>query len=390
MRYFTSLLLLAAAVYAVDTGKISGRVYDNQTNRPVENVNVYIAKSTIGASSNENGEFKIINIPTGRYTLVLSHLSYQNQQVLVEIKKNTELNYTFELEPKPIELPEIGVADEADDEWADNMEIFREALLGTTWFADGCEILNPYYISFEESEDGVLFANCDVPIIIENRSLGYTITYILKHFEHQFETTKYSGLPYFEEMESEYEEDNENWKWSRLEAYMGSLRHFLRAISDYYDYSEKADAKLKINIDFEDETEEGYKFTYDDETFLKKHGFDVYINKLLSATYGRRYVSEPFYIASAVTESNRPNELLFTGGDRVEIVYFKEYHDLVYEPQVSFIQFHADSVYFDKRGRYHDEFMLEKNGYMFKQRLAEMLPFEYEPSDSLIFNTDFR
>lgn len=50
----------------------------------------------------------------------------------------------------------------------------------------------------------------------------------------------------------------------------------------------------------------------------------------------------------------------------------------------------TDSVYFYKMGRYHDEFMVQKFGYMAKQRLAEMLPFEYEPSDSVLINTDFR
>lgn len=373
MKYLLLLIFLLLVSFAGDHGKITGIIYDSQSKRPIENVNVFIARSTIGASSDSKGKFVINYVPPGRYTLILSHLSFQNQEILVDIRDDTELNYTFVLDPKLIQLPEVGITDEADDEWRDNMEIFRDALLGTSWFADGCEIMNPYYISFEENEDGKLFASSDVPIEIENRSLGYFIKYFLDHFEYHFDTTRYAGYPYFEEMSSELSEDSLIWNENRLEAYMGSLRHFLRALNDYH--------TLIVNDTLS---------SHNDDQFFAKHGFNVYLNKLKSSVYGRYWLREEVDVASLLAESGRPNELLLVCDDELEVEYFKEYQELNYDPQISYIKTHADSVYFDKRGRYHDGFMLETMGYMYKQRLAEMLPFEYEPTDSVIFNTDFR
>ncbi len=373
MKFFLIIFLVTSTSFAINYGKVSGRIVNKQTKQPIENVNVYIAKTTIGASTNNKGEFLIEKISPGRYTLILSHLSYENQQVDIIVKQNIRLDLSFELSPKPIVLPEIDVADKFDDEWEDNFDIFRKSLLGTTWFADGCEIMNPYYVSFEKNNNGRLFAFCDVPLEIENRSLGYYITYFLEHFEYKFDTTKYAGLPYFEEMTSEFSEDSLVWRENRIEAYMGSVRHFLRALSEYYDLVQN-DSTLQNSSD----------------EYFSKHGFVIFINKAFSTIIGKQFVQKNFNASSVLAPAHRPNELFLICEDEIQIEYFKEYQELNYDPQISYIKTHADSVYFDKSGRYHDGFKLQTMGYMYKQRLAEMLPFEYEPSDSVIFNTDFR
>jgi len=391
MKIFLLVLLLPVVILSQSGyGKVSGRILDEQTKLPVEGVNIFIANSLVGTSSNKNGYFEIDKIPPGRYNLIISHLSYENQSVSADIKKNTVLKLDLELQPKPIEFPEIGVSDKFDEEWWKNFEIFKAELLGKTWFAEGCEITNPFHINFSKNNDGVLFASCDVPIKIENRSLGYNVNYLLKHFEYKIGSLKYAGLPFFEEMNSDYAEDFVIWQENRLEAYMGSLRHFLRAISEFYTLITKGEEELKIILDYDNVTDEGVSFSYDQDMYLSKHGFSVFLNRLYSSAFGKRYSSKIFNVQSVIDSSENPNELLFSCDDRIEIQYFKEYDNLSYDPQISFLQLHADSVYFDKRGRYYDEFKIEVMGYMSKQRLAEMLPFEYEPSDSLIINTDFR
>jgi hypothetical protein len=196
-------------------------------------------------------------------------------------------------------------------------------------------------------------------------------------------TLKYAGLTYFTEMHSDLEEDSLVWQQNRLEAYMGSLRHFLRSISEFYALVTKGEEELLVDLDYDDITDDGVKFSYNEDMFLSRQGFAVYLNKQNS-------LARLFNVESVIDSSENPNELYFVCDDRVEIQYFKEYEELSYSNQLSFIKFHADSVYFDKKGRYWDEFKIETQGYMSKQRLAEMLPYEYEPSNSVLINTDFR
>lgn len=372
MKILFTLLLIALTSFGGEYGEISGRIADKQNLQPLENVNIYIARTTMGTSSDKNGEFTLNNIPPGRYRVILSHLSYKNHDFEIDVRKNSKVEFFIELLPTPIEFPEISVTDKYDTEWWDNFEVFSRALLGSTWFADGCEILNPLNISFEKDDSGSMIATSDVPIEIENRSLGYNITYLLKHFEYNFGTTKFSGYPFFEEMQSDLTEDSLVWKENRLEAYMGSLRHFLHALSDYYML-----ASGKSEPD-------------DEVEFFNRHGFHVFFNKLYQTATGERYSIKEFYTTLDVEESERPNELVLVCGNQIQVEYFKEFQELNYEPQISYLKLHSDSVYFDKRGRYHDEYTIQTTGYMQKQRLAEMLPFEYEPSDSVIFESDFR
>jgi putative cell wall-binding protein len=104
----------------------------------------------------------------------------------------------------------------------------------------------------------------------------------------------------------------------------------------------------------------------------------------------KKFMLHPLIPDSVIVESENPNELYLVTDKQIYISYDKEYDDLTYEPQISRLILHSDSVYFDKMGRYHDEFMIQTLGQMAKQRLAEMLPFEYQPSDSVLINTDFR
>lgn len=392
MKKILSLLLIIPLVMFAQTqfGKISGKVLDEQTKQPVENVNIYIANSLIGTSTNRDGIFNFPKVQTGRYTVIFSHVSYLNRNEKIEILGNRNINLEIILTPKPIEFPEVDIVDKYDDEWKDNFEIFEEGLLGKTEFADGCTIQNPYCVSFSEDENDILYAYTSEPLKIINENLGYEITYFLKHFEASFYDVLYSGLPVFEELPADSIEQKKEWEENRLRAYMGSLRHFLRAMSESYELIKEGKDTVKLIVDVEDVTDDGAKYFYDEKMFLSRQGFAADLVEPLPSVYTQRSILHPFYPDSVLVESENPNELLLVCDKLIQIVYDKEYHELYYAPQVSTIALHSDTVYFDKMGRYHDEFMVQTFGQIAKQRLAEMLPFEYEPSDSVLIDTDFR
>ena len=62
------LTFIPAFIYAGTTGKISGTVKDASTNEPLPGCNILIEGTGLGAASNIDGEFFILNIPPGTYT----------------------------------------------------------------------------------------------------------------------------------------------------------------------------------------------------------------------------------------------------------------------------------------------------------------------------------
>jgi len=94
-------------VFAGVTGKISGKVIDKDTGDPLPGVNITIQGTNMGAATNLNGEYFIINIPVGTYTLVASMIGYKKIEK-TDVKSIQDLTTTvnFELESTVMELGE--------------------------------------------------------------------------------------------------------------------------------------------------------------------------------------------------------------------------------------------------------------------------------------------
>jgi outer membrane receptor protein involved in Fe transport len=81
---------LAGFAVAGTTGKITGRVFDQGTGVALPGVNVIITGTSMGAASNLNGEYFILNVPVGTYTMTASMMGYtplavQNVQVSADL-----------------------------------------------------------------------------------------------------------------------------------------------------------------------------------------------------------------------------------------------------------------------------------------------------------------
>ena len=72
MRRVTSLLfilLLSLKAFAGDTGKLAGAVTDATTKEPLVGASVLVVGTSMGASTDLDGRFVILNVPPGSYTL---------------------------------------------------------------------------------------------------------------------------------------------------------------------------------------------------------------------------------------------------------------------------------------------------------------------------------
>ncbi len=92
----TMVLFTLGSLLAGTTGKIAGRVIDANTKEPLPGANVYLKGTNYGASTDEDGEFYIINVPVGTYTIVAVFVGYQtieHQGVKVILDQTTVVNF---------------------------------------------------------------------------------------------------------------------------------------------------------------------------------------------------------------------------------------------------------------------------------------------------------
>lgn len=90
------LLALSGAVLAGTTGKISGQVLDRDTREPLVGANVFVEGTVLGASTDGDGYFFILNVPPGTYTVTSQYLGFDSMSqtnVLVQVDRTTELTF---------------------------------------------------------------------------------------------------------------------------------------------------------------------------------------------------------------------------------------------------------------------------------------------------------
>jgi outer membrane receptor protein involved in Fe transport len=97
----TSLFVISSTpgLYAGTTGKISGVVTDAASGEPMPGVNVIISGTTMGAASDLQGHYTILNVPPGIYTLkasMIGHKTYNLENVRVSIDLTTTVNFKLE------------------------------------------------------------------------------------------------------------------------------------------------------------------------------------------------------------------------------------------------------------------------------------------------------
>lgn len=110
------LLLLTAAAVAQNTNKISGRVLDKRTNDGIPGVNVIIKDTKIGAITNVDGEYFILNISPGTYEVTASMVGYRTvtqRNVIVNLNRTTTVD--FSLDETVVQEKEVIVTAERPD-----------------------------------------------------------------------------------------------------------------------------------------------------------------------------------------------------------------------------------------------------------------------------------
>jgi outer membrane receptor protein involved in Fe transport len=100
-------------VSAQQTGKITGRITDSQTDEPIAGANILLADTKLGASSDLEGEFYIINVEPGTYIVEAQMMGYGTvRKEGIRVSVNRTVYVDFQLNPELLESEVIVITAE--------------------------------------------------------------------------------------------------------------------------------------------------------------------------------------------------------------------------------------------------------------------------------------
>jgi len=182
MKQIALFLLLLTHGTTAFNQIIKGTIFDQKTDSVICFASVYFNGTFVGTTSDVNGNFELNILKNTSMPLTISAVGYYS--VTLNDFSKTEPLIVY-LKPKIYDLGEVGIKTKSlERKRRRNLVLFKEEFLGTTDNAQECAILNEKDITFNyESDDDTVKAFASKPILIENRALGYKITYYLDKFE---------------------------------------------------------------------------------------------------------------------------------------------------------------------------------------------------------------
>ncbi|MDH7603875.1 MAG: TonB-dependent receptor [Melioribacter sp.] len=98
---YLQTIAYAATYLAGTTGKIAGKISDKSTGEPLIGANVIITGTSLGAATDVNGHYTILDIPPGIYSIQISYIGYRKltiNDVRVFIDQTTRIDAALESE----------------------------------------------------------------------------------------------------------------------------------------------------------------------------------------------------------------------------------------------------------------------------------------------------
>lgn len=354
------LFFLSFSAFA-QTGTISGKVTDSQTGEALPFCNVFVNNSTIATTTDLDGNFVLENIPEGDFEIGFSFIGYQAQQKPASIKPGSKLTFNISLTSLEQELSDVEIKASRDRAWERELRKFKNYFLGNDEMAAQCEILNPWVIDFPADNTNNNFrAEALQPIEIENRALGYSLTFDLKQFQFTPQYYIISGATRFSDLESPDPKTKAEWEQKRLETYLKSPSNMFRSLitgthnqEGFYLYGDKAGGSESRNL-----------------------RSDIFANEL-----GKSVI--PYKPEQLVQAGRKPGEYRIFMKGRIEIHYEKgystvnTYKDAPYP--ISWIEVNGNYVTVNSNGMVINQKDVTFSGDMDKRKISSLLPFDYEP-----------
>ena len=361
-----NLLLFFICVLSITTRSqtIKAVVADQETGESIPYAFVFWANSSTGTSTDDSGAFQLDLKENDQNTLVFSHLNYE--LLTIELTAQKRLPDTFFLVPSGVVLGEIKVVGKSRSRirarW---LKKFKTAFLGTSTEQKSVKILNPEVLIFKE-EEYMLFAEASAPLEIENKQIGYNLDFYLEKFQLDQSTDDllYKGNAYFKVLEGNTKE-LEKYEKNRKQIYQKiSRRFFAELIQKKAKEEDYAVGFSALNYQQREFT--NYQPTVFDSIKIRKleHGkYVIEIRGFFTITCKNEKFSE---------ENPKPPPTLGFS-PRVKVVK-KEENRLA----TSYLRSKTNQIIVNKYGRILNALDVEEYGYWAEQRVAFLLPFDYQ------------
>ena len=228
-------LMCFVSICTVFAGKaqnvISGTILDSLTQQPIPFANVFFANTSFGATTDEQGNFKLQNFTSGKYDLVVSFVGYKTISRSLTFTDQS-LTVSFYLLPEIVQLNEVVINPNFIQKESD-MQLFISLFIGQNRNSADCKIANQKdVVAYIDEDLHSLIAFSPKPIEIKNEALGYRLFYQLENFEVNFSslTQTYAGYPRFEELAPKKFKQKRKWEDERKRAYEGSFVHLIHCL----------------------------------------------------------------------------------------------------------------------------------------------------------------
>jgi iron complex outermembrane receptor protein/hemoglobin/transferrin/lactoferrin receptor protein len=100
--FIITLYFLTISHGQTDYSTIEGRVTDSN-NRPLVGANIILPELDRGATTNNQGQFKINQVPAGKFKLAVKYIGYESKTELIHIKAGETIHLNYKLNREPIE-----------------------------------------------------------------------------------------------------------------------------------------------------------------------------------------------------------------------------------------------------------------------------------------------
>lgn len=361
MKKRTIFIVIALLIFTIGAKAqvVKGKVVDATTGNPIANASIYLNGLSKGTISNAQGEFTL-KISETKTPLIVSYVGYQPDTIL---NYNNKL-LNIELKPRANELTEVVIGADGGMSRERKLRIFIREFIGLN--SKDCIITNPDDIALRYHEStGTLEGEATRPLIILNKKLGYKITYFLSDFSHSpiptwYPTeTSYKGNYVFEEdtLGLTPVEIKKILK-ARDKAYYGSRMHFIRSVwaNDL--------KKNKFEHDFNMIDESQVYFIWHK---INGTSHEQLLNTTLIVTGEkiRSFLRIAYNSTFAPGNSDKWSHIAFKNGANDVALSFTNSYDL------------HTSI----KGNKESELLW--TGVIAEQRVSELLPFDFEPSEPL-------
>ncbi len=341
---------------------VTGIVTDS-LNVPVPFASVYLSKTTIGNMTNKDGAYLLTIPQNGEYELIASCIGYKTYSKIIYAEgRNQTINIKLSL--NLIQVDEVTVQTK-DKNRIKNYTEFTALFLGQSVNAQNCRILNTEDLYLrKEAQTAIIKGRSLKPLRIENRSLGYDITYDLTDFTFDAKTgfLRFSGNPYFQQLQGNAK-DNKKWFQKRLRTYYGSRMHFLRSL---------------------------YQDSLTNHNF-KVSNFDVELTKNKSGVLSQKIIPVQ---ENSLRVTREPDFMTLFSVRPLLINYYDNRPELSteligFEPRAyeSTIQLSRKLKVF-QNGHVTDPYSVTWGGTMADERIADMLPDDFQPYTEISMKQD--